>query len=129
INGSYCTGQGSGSVTCYLYSGNYGSFTVSSGGPYYFYWNPGGYVFNGNFSMTNNTTSYNASSSGGETIFVAGQFNGSNTCNFNLTAPSTTVMPSPSTAGPWQIAGVVLAGSGTDTTVGKTTTYAATLSG
>jgi hypothetical protein len=35
INGSYCTGQGTGSVTCYLQPGNYGGFNVSSGGPYY----------------------------------------------------------------------------------------------
>lgn len=114
INGTYCTGQGGGSVTCYLYPGNYGSFKVSSGGPYTFYWESGGFVFNGNVGLTNNTTSNNASTTGGETIFVTGQFVGSNTFNFNLSAPSSTVNPSPSTAGPWQIAGVVLAGSGSD---------------
>ncbi len=106
-NGSYCSGQGSGSVTCYLKPGNYGSFTVGSGGPYYFNYAAGGYVFNGNISLTNNTT-HNGT---GVTIFTTGTFNGSNTFNYNLTAPGTTVMPSPSTAGPWQIAGVVLAGS------------------
>jgi hypothetical protein len=104
-NGSYCTGQGTGSVTCYLKPGNYGSFTVGSGGPYTFNYAAGGYVFNGNVSLTNNNT-HNGS---GVTIFTTGTFTGSNTFNYNLTAPSTTV--NPGTAGPWQIAGVVLAGS------------------
>ncbi|HUN41235.1 MAG TPA: hypothetical protein VMU81_13175 [Acetobacteraceae bacterium] len=113
INGSYCTGQGGGSVTCYLYPGDYGSFAISSGGPWYLNWESGGFVFNGNVSLTNNTTSNNASSNGGETIFVTGQFAGENTFNFNLTAPSETV--NPGSSGPWTIAGVVLAGSGSDT--------------
>jgi len=113
INGTYCTGQGNSNVYCYLYPGNYGSFNISSGGPWYLYWESGGFVFNGNVSLTNNTTSNNASSSGGETIFVTDQFAGENTFNFNLTAPSTTYNPGAS--GPWQIAGVVLAGSGSDT--------------
>ncbi|MGA3398564.1 MAG: hypothetical protein ABSC95_05035 [Acetobacteraceae bacterium] len=106
-NGSYCSGQGTGSVTCYLKPGNYGSFTVGSGGPYLFNYAAGGYVFNGNISLTNNTT-HNGS---GVTIFTTGTFTGSNTFNYNLTAPSTTVIPNPASAGPWQIAGVVLAGS------------------
>ncbi len=105
FNGSYCTGQGTGSVTCYLKPGNYGSFTVGSGGPYTFNYASGGYVFNGNVSLTNNNT-HNGS---GVTVFTTGTFTGSNTFNYNLTAPSTTV--NPGTAGPWQIAGVVLAGS------------------
>jgi hypothetical protein len=103
-NGSYCTGQGSGSVTCYLKPGNYGSFTVGSGGPYYFNYAAGGYVFNGTVSLTN-TTTHNGT---GVTVFTTGTFTGSNTFNYNLTAPSTTV--DPGSAGPWQIAGVVLAG-------------------
>ena len=104
-NGSYCTGQGGGSVTCYLKPGNYGSYTVSSGGPYTFNYAAGGYVFNGNVSLTNNTT-HNGT---GVTIFTTGTFTGSNTFNFNLTAPSTTV--DRDHGGPWQIAGVVLAGT------------------
>jgi len=113
LYGSYCTGQGGGSVTCYLYPGDYGGFNVSSGGPYTFNWEPGGFVFNGNVSLTNNTTSNNASTTNGETIFVTGQFNGANTFNFNLTAPGST--SNPGASGPWTIAGVVLAGSGSDT--------------
>ena len=112
INGTYCTGQGTGSVTCYLKPGNYGGFNVSSGGPYYFNYAAGGYVFNGDVSLTNNTT-HNGS---GVTIFTTGTFVGSNTFNYNLTAPSTTV--NPGNGGPWQIAGVVLAGSTTDPTGG-----------
>jgi hypothetical protein len=108
-NGSYCTGQGTGAVTCYLKPGNYGSFTVGSGGPYTFNYAAGGYVFNGNISLTNNTTSNGT----GVTIFTTGTFNGANTFNYSLSAPSTTV--NPGTAGPWQIAGVVLAGSTTGT--------------
>jgi hypothetical protein len=108
-NGSYCSGQGTGSVTCYLKPGNYGSFTVGSGGPYYFNYAAGGYVFNGTISLTNNTT-HNGT---GVTIFTTGTFTGSNTFNYNLTAPGTTV--DPGSAGPWQIAGVVLAGTTTGT--------------
>jgi hypothetical protein len=108
-HGSYCSGQGTGSVTCYLQPGNYGSFNVTSGGPYYFNYAAGGYVFNGNISLTNNTTSNGT----GVTIFTTGTFNGANTFNYSLSAPSTTV--NPGTAGPWQIAGVVLAGSTTGT--------------
>ena len=108
-NGSYCTGQGTGSVTCYLKPGNYGSFTVGSGGPYTFNYAAGGYVFNGTISLTNNTT-HNGT---GVTIFTTGTFTGSNTFNYNLTAPSTTV--DPGSAGPWQISGVVLAGTTTGT--------------
>jgi Putative Flp pilus-assembly TadE/G-like len=113
INGTYCSGQGSGSVTCYLQPGNYGSFSVTAGGPYYFNYAGGGYVFNGNVNLSNNTT-HNGT---GVTVFTTGTFTGANTFNYNLTAPSTTVMPSPTTAGPWQIAGVVLAGSGTSVTL------------
>jgi len=113
LNGTYCVGQGGGSVNCYLYPGDYGSFNVSSGGPYTYYWEPGGFVFNGNVSLTNNTTSDNAVSGSGETVFVTGQFNGANSFNFNLTAPGST--SNPGSGGPWQIAGVVLAGSGSDT--------------
>jgi len=112
INGTYCTGQGTGSVTCYLKPGNYGGFNVSSGGPYYFNYAAGGYVFKGAMSLTNNTT-HNGT---GVTIFTTGTFVGSNTFNYNLIAPSTTV--DPGTSGPWQIAGVVLAGSTTDPTGG-----------
>jgi Flp pilus assembly protein TadG len=115
VNGSYCTGQGTSSVTCNLQPGDYGSFSVSSGGPYYFTFASGGYVFNGAITLTNNTTSSSSTGSGnGVTIFTTGVFTGSNTFNFYLTAPNSTVMPNPSTAGPWQIAGVVLAGSAGD---------------
>jgi Flp pilus assembly protein TadG len=125
LYGTYCTGQGSGSVTCYLQSGNYGSFNVSSGGPYTFHFAAGGYVFNGNVSLTNNTTSYGS----GVTLFTTGTFNGENTFNFYLSAPDSTVMPSPGTAGPWQIAGIVVAGSASDTTTGRTLNPVVTLSG
>jgi Flp pilus assembly protein TadG len=107
VYGSYCTGQGTSSVTCNMRPGNYGSFNVSSGGPYYFNFAAGGYVFNGNVSLNNNTTTNGT----GVTIFTTGTFSGANTFNFSLTAPSTTVMPTPSTAGPWQIQGVALAGT------------------
>jgi hypothetical protein len=110
LNGTYCSGQGTGTVNCYFQPGNYGSFNVSSGGPYYFNYAAGGYVFNGAVSLTNNTT-HNGT---GVTVFTTGTFNGANTFNYNLTAPSTTV--NPGTSGPWQIAGVVLAGS-TNSTV------------
>jgi len=113
INGTYCTSQGGSPVNCYLYPGDYGSFSIASGGPWNLYWEAGGFVFSGNLTLTNDTYSYDAMPSGGETIFVAGQFIGSNTFDFNLTAPATT--SNPGTSGPWQIAGVVLAGSGSDT--------------
>lgn len=119
VNSSYCTGQGGGSVTCYFQPGNYGSYSVSSGGPYTFNYAAGGYVFNGSVSLTNNTTH----SGSGVTFFTTGTFTGSNTFNFTLTAPSTT--PAYTTAGPWQIAGVVLAGTTGDPTGG----YGVTLSG
>jgi hypothetical protein len=125
LYGTYCTGQGGGSVTCYLQPGNYGSFQVTSGGPYTFNFAAGGYVFNGAVSLTNNTTSNGT----GVTIFTTGTFNGANTFNFYLSAPSTTVNPNPSSAGPWQIAGVVLAGSASDTTTSGTLNPVVTLSG
>lgn len=125
LYGTYCTGQGGGSVTCYLQPGDYGSFNVTSGGPYTFDFAAGGYVFNGNFSLTNDTTSNGT----GVTVFVTGTFNGANTFNFYLSAPSATAMPSPAAAGPWQIAGVVVAGSGSDTTTNGTLNPVATLSG
>jgi Flp pilus assembly protein TadG len=114
VYSSYCSGQGSGSVTCYLQPGNYGGFSVSSGGPYTINYAAGGYVFNGNISLTNNSTNNGS----GVTIFTTGTFTGSNTFNYTMTAPSTTVMPTPTTAGPWQIAGVVLAGTTSDPTGG-----------
>ncbi|HVC61240.1 MAG TPA: hypothetical protein VND19_12865 [Acetobacteraceae bacterium] len=112
LNGTYCTGQGTSSVSCYLQPGDYGGFAVTSGGPYYFIFASGGYVFNGNIDLTNNTTSSGSSSGTGVTIFTTGTFTGANTFNFTLTAPSTTVS---NPGGPWQIAGVVLAGSTTQT--------------
>jgi Putative Flp pilus-assembly TadE/G-like len=105
-NGGSCTG--SGSVTCTLHPGNYGSFIVSSGGPYTFNFQPGLYQFNGPVTLTQNTTT-NATS--GVTIIVSGQFTGSNTFNFNLTAP--TPSQASSTGG---IAGIALAGSSASTT-------------
>jgi hypothetical protein len=69
-------------------------------------------VFNGAMSLTNNTT-HNGT---GVTIFTTGTFVGSNTFNYNLAAPGTTV--NPGSAGPWQISGVVLAGSTGDPTGG-----------
>jgi hypothetical protein len=108
FHGSYCTGYGgSGTVTCYLKPGNYGSFSVGSGGPYVFNYAAGGYVFNGAVAIYQNTT-HNGT---GVTFFTTGAFTGEGTFNFNLVAPSTTV--DPGSSGPWQIAGVVLAGSTT----------------
>jgi Flp pilus assembly protein TadG len=124
FNGSYCTGQGTGSVTCYLKPGNYGGFTVGSGGPYTFNYAAGGYVFNGNVNLSNNNTHTGS----GVTIFTTGTFTGSNSFTFNLTPPSTTVMPTPSTMGPWQIAGVVLAGTTADPNGGTGVTLSGAVS-
>ena len=109
-NGGTCSSTGG--VTCTLYPGNYGSFIVSSGGPYTFNFQPGLYLFSGQVSLTNNTTT---NATGGVTIVAAGGLVGENTFNFNLTAP--TPLEVSSTGG---IAGVALAS--------KTTT-ALTLSG
>jgi Flp pilus assembly protein TadG len=118
FNGSYCSGQGTGSVYCYLKPGNYGGWAVTSGGPYYFCMAPGLYVFNGNINLTQNTTTADrtttingtsitcpSSDTGGVTIITSGTFNGSNTFNFSVSAPSST--QASNTGG---YAGVVLAG-------------------
>jgi hypothetical protein len=111
FNGSYCSGQGTGSVTCYLKPGNYANWTALSGGPYTFNMSPGLYVFNGVIDLENNTTTNGS----GVTILVTGNFTGKNSFNFNVTAPSSTDVAN--TGG---IAGVALAG---------TTTGAVTMSG
>lgn len=105
FNGSYCTGQGTKTVTCYLKPGNYGNFTALGGGPYNFNFAPGLYIFNGNIDLENNTSS----SGTGVTIVLSGYFNGANTFNFSVTAPSSAQVAS--TGG---VTGVVLAGSTTD---------------
>lgn len=83
-NGSYCVGQGTGSVSCTLEPGAYGSFQVTSGGPYTFTLDPGLYYFNGNIKLTNYTTTNGS----GVSIITTGTFTGANTFNFNLTAPT-----------------------------------------
>lgn len=102
FNGSYCAGQGTGSVTCTLEPGSYGSFQVTSGGPYTFNLQPGLYYFNGNVNLTNYTTT-NASA---VTIITTGTFTGANTFNFNLSAP--TPAQAADTGG---IAGIAMAGT------------------
>jgi len=101
-NGSYCAGQGTGSVTCTLEPGNYGSFNVTSGGPYYFNLQPGLYYFNGNINLTN----YTVTNGSAVTIITSGTFNGANTFDLTLTAP--TAAQAAVNGG---IAGVALAGS------------------
>ncbi len=107
FNGSYCSGQGTGSVTCYLKPGNYGNWTALGGGPYTFNMAAGLYVFSGRVDLQNNTTTNGT----GVTIVTGGYFNGQNTFNFYVTAPSNA--QAASTGG---IAGVVLA-SATNTTI------------
>lgn len=83
-NGGTCvTGNG---VTCTMYPGDYGAWNVPQGGPYTFNLQPGLYVFGGNINLTNNTTTNGS----GVTIVTAGSFNGSNSFNFNITAPTPT---------------------------------------
>ncbi len=110
-NGGTCvTSSG---VTCTLHPGNYGKFTTS-GGPYTFNFQPGLYLFKGAFELTNNTTS----NGNGVTIIVTGgtvngtakSFDGANSFNFNMTAPTTT--QAGTTGG---IAGIVLASNSSTT--------------
>lgn len=105
-NGSYCSGQGTGTVSCTLQPGNYGSFNVSSGGPYYFTLEPGMYNFNGNINLTN----YTVTTGSAVTIVTSGTFTGANTFDFTLTAP--TAAQAADTGG---FAGIALAGNTTDT--------------
>ncbi len=106
FHGSYCNGQGTGTVTCYLKPGTYGNFTALGGGPYIYNFAPGLYTFHGNIDLENYTTSNGS----GVTIVLTGYFKGSNTFNFYLTAPNTD--QAASTGG---IAGVVLAGTTSNT--------------
>lgn len=108
FNGSYCSGQGSGNVTCYLKPGNYGSLTALGGGPYVFNFAPGLYMFNGNIDLENYTTSNGT----GVTIVLSGYFKGANSFNFYVTAPS-----SAQTASTGGITGVVLAGKTNQTAI------------
>ncbi len=103
-NGSYCVGQGTGSVSCTLEPGSYGSFNVTSGGPYYFTLEPGMYYFKGNINLTN----YTVTNGSAVTIVTAGTFTGANTFDFTLTAPDPA--QAASTGG---IAGLALAGNTT----------------
>ena len=80
-NGGTCAT--SGGVTCTLHPGNYGSFSAT-GGPYTFNFQPGLYQFKGNIALTNATTSNGT----GVTIVTTGSFVGSNSFNFNITAPT-----------------------------------------
>jgi len=109
-NGSYCT-SGTGSGTCTLVPGNYGSFNVTSGGLYTFNLQPGMYYFNGNINLTNDTET----NGNGVTIITTGTFTGANSFYFNVNAPTPAQVSS--TGG---IAGIALAG---------TTTGAITVSG
>jgi hypothetical protein len=103
-NGGTCvTGSG---VTCTMYPGNYGAWNVPQGGPYTFNMQPGLYQFNGPITLTNSTTTNGT----GVTIVSTGAFTGSNSFNFNVTAPTPTQVAS--TGG---IAGVVLASNSTTT--------------
>ena len=106
FNGSYCNGQGTGSVTCTLQPGSYGNFAVTGGGPYTFNLQPGMYYFNGNIDLTNYTTTNGSA----VTIVTTGTFNGANTFNFNLSAPD--AAQAASTGG---IAGIALAGNSANT--------------
>ena len=101
-NGSYCAGQGTGSVSCTLEPGNYGGFNVTSGGPYYFTLEPGMYYFNGNINLTN----YTVTTGSAVTVVTSGTFTGANTFDFTLTAPD--AAQAAATGG---IAGLALAGS------------------
>ena len=105
-NGSYCAGQGTGSVNCTLEPGNYGSFNVTSGGPYYFTLEPGMYYFNGNINLTN----YTVTTGSAVTVVTTGTFTGANTFDFTISAPDPS--QAASTGG---IAGLALAGNTTGT--------------
>jgi Flp pilus assembly protein TadG len=89
-NGGSCTGTGS--VTCTLYPGNYGSWLVTQGGPYTFNLQPGLYLFSGPILLTNNTTTNGTGvtiiTNGGTYNGTAYSFVGSNTFNFNVSAPT-----------------------------------------
>lgn len=100
-NGSSCSAT-TGSGTCTLEPGTYGSFNVTSGGPYTFNLQPGMYYFKGNINLTNYTTT----NGNGVTIVTTGTFNGANTFNFNVNAP--TPAQAALTGG---IAGLALAGN------------------
>ena len=106
INGSYCTGMGTSSVSCVLQPGNYGGFAVTSGGPYTFTFSPGLYVFNGNMGFYGNNTL----SGSNVTILTTGTFVGTNSFSMTVTAPNASAVSS--TGG---IAGVALAGNTTGT--------------
>ncbi|MGC8477680.1 MAG: hypothetical protein ACP5NP_15125 [Acetobacteraceae bacterium] len=106
FNGSYCNGQGTGSVSCILEPGNYGSLNVTSGGPYYFTLEPGMYYFNGNINLTN----YTVTNGSAVTIVTSGTVTGANTFDFTLSAPDPS--QAATTGG---IAGLALAGSTTGT--------------
>jgi Flp pilus assembly protein TadG len=81
-NGGTCvTGSG---VTCTMYPGNYSTWNVPQGGPYTFNLQPGLYLFNGAINLTNQTTTNGS----GVTIITAGSFTGSNSFNFNVSAPT-----------------------------------------
>jgi hypothetical protein len=79
-------------VTCTMHPGNYGSWLVPTGGPYTFNLQPGLYLFNGPIILTQNTTTNGT----GVTIITTGgtyngtsySFVGSNSFNFNVTAPT-----------------------------------------
>ncbi len=106
LNGSSCTGIGTGSVTCAVKPGNYGSFQVTSGGPYTFNFAPGLYLFAGNMSFLSSNTINGT----GVTIVTSGSFTGGASFNMNLTAPSSAQVAS--TGG---VAGVLLASSSSAT--------------
>ena len=112
-SGVTCTGpasmscsHASGTETCTLQPGNYGSLSTP-GGPYIFNFQPGLYSFSGSVVFSGNTTT---NATGGVTIIAAGGFTGENTFIFNLTAP--TASQAASTGG---IAGIALASLTTTT--------------
>ena len=103
-NGGTCSSASG--VVCTMYSGNYGSWVVSAGGPYTFNLQPGLYQFNGPITLTQNTTTNGSA----VTIITSGAFTGSNTFNFYVTAPT---VAQASSASPNSIPGVALAGNST----------------
>lgn len=112
-NGGTCvTGGG---VTCTMKPGNYGAWLVPQGGPYTFNLQPGLYLFNGPILLSQNTTTNGTAVTiitvGGTYSGTAYSFTGSNSFNFNVTAPTPSDVLN--TGG---IAGIVLA-SNSSTTV------------
>lgn len=118
FNGSYCvypSGVNNGVTACYLKPGIYGSLTMGNGtNSFTTYFAAGAYVFVGNMTFSGSAKTFSGT---GVTIFTTGAFTipSGGSFAFDLTAPSSSSIPTPSTAGPWLIAGVALAGTTTST--------------